>query len=220
MKTVIFDLDGTIADTSKDLLNAANSCFESLGYKKVLSQTEHYTTAFSGGRALLRTGFDLIGHEYNEDKISQHYLTFLQDYERNISIYSVLYPEVRNAVNQLKNKGFCVGICTNKPEFLAEKLMANLNFREEFGSLIGADTLPVRKPDPAPLIEAIKRCGGSLSEALLVGDTVTDFKTARAAGIPIILVEFENSQDLRHLKADAYLTDYKDLLAVSKSILS
>ena len=94
------------------------------------------------------------------------------------------------AVEALKTAGYRVAICTNKPEALARVLLDRLGVLAAFGALIGADTLPVRKPDPAPFRASVERAGGDPARALLVGDTVTDRDTARAAGVPCVLVSF------------------------------
>ena len=105
-----------------------------------------------------------------------------------------------------------LGVCTNKPEGLAESLMQKLGVRALFGSLIGADTLPVRKPDPAPFFEAVARAGGAGGPSLLVGDTITDHSTARAAGVPSVLVTFgPGAEEVRELQPDALLKGYEAL---------
>ncbi len=115
--------------------------------------------------------------------------------------------------------GFAVGICTNKPEGLAEILMQRLGVRDMFGALIGADTLPVRKPDPAPLRETVTRLGGDMARATLIGDTVTDRETARAAGIPSVLVTFgPDGRGVADLQPEALLDHYDDLDGVLEAV--
>jgi phosphoglycolate phosphatase len=98
--------------------------------------------------------------------------------------------------------------------------MRDLGAREAFASLVGADTLPVRKPDPAPLIEAVRRAGGRLERSLLVGDTVTDRETARAAGVPSVLVTFgPTGQAVRDLAPEAVIDRFDELAAVAEALL-
>ena len=93
--------------------------------------------------------------------------------------------------------------------------MTRLGVRAAFGSLVGADTLPVRKPDPAPLIEAVRRAGGDPARSLLVGDTVTDRATARAAGVPSVLVTFgPGAEDVAALEPEALIGHYDELPGV------
>ena len=221
MKTVIFDLDGTLADTSADLLNAANKCFEALGYKSSLNLIDHAHIALRGGRALLKKGYDLEKISYTEDDVSNQYPLFLDIYEKNISTETFFYPGVRRALKILKQADFKLGICTNKPAYLAEKLMSDLNYRAEFCSLVGSDSIPFKKPHPEHYFESVRRCGGDIEKSLLVGDTITDYDTARAAGVPIILVDFgPGRHNIKGLKPDAFLSDYRDLFNICKDLIS
>ena len=147
-----------------------------------------------------------------EDAVDEEYDHFLAVYEENIDRKTVLYPGAVSAVEQLLELGLNVGICTNKPEALAERLMQRLGVRGLFGSLIGADTLPTRKPDAAPYLAAVERAGGDPALSVLIGDTETDVKTARAAGVPIVLVAFgPEGPGIERLQPDALLRDYGDL---------
>ena len=221
MKTVIFDLDGTLADTSADLLNAANSCFLALGHKTFLNLTDHAHIALRGGRALLKAGFDLEEISYTEEDITAEYPLFLNTYEKTLSVQTSLYPGVRASLKMLKEAGFNLGICTNKPAYLAEKLMSNMNFRAEFSSLVGSDSIPFKKPHPEHYFESVRRCGGNIEKSLLVGDTITDFDTARAANVPIVLVDFgPGHHTIEHLNPDAFLSDYNDLFDICNKLIS
>ena len=190
MRTVIFDLDGTLADTGDDLIAAANACFRGLGHGDVLDPEGDKATAFRGGRAMLRLGFDRLGGAWDESHVDAQYPLLLESYGQNIDVHTRFYPGAAAAVARLKAAGYAVGICTNKPEALAHDLMTRLGGRDWFASLVGADTLTTRKPDPAPLLEAVARAGGDPARTVLVGDTITDRETARAAGMPCVLVTF------------------------------
>ena len=185
MRCVVFDLDGTLADTSADLLAAANAALGGavLGPGDAL-------TAFHGGRAMLRLGFQRLGREWTEADVDAGYPVLLEAYRAGIATHTRLYPGAMEAVEVLKSAGMAVAVCTNKPEGLAELLLAELGVREAFGALVGADTFPVRKPDPVPYRAAVERAGGMVTRSMLVGDTETDAKTGIAAGVPVALVTF------------------------------
>lgn len=220
MKTVIFDLDGTLAETSGDLIAAANACFALMGAGAVLDPVKDAGTALRGGRAMLRLGMDRIGRNGAEAEVDRYYPILLEAYSGAIDTYTVLYPGAMEAVARLRNDGYAVGICTNKPAALAETLMARLGARDAFASLIGADTLPVRKPDPAPLVEAVRRAGGDPARALLVGDTLTDRETARAAGMPSVLVTFgPGGEDVAGLQPEGLIAHYDELHAMVKQLI-
>lgn len=210
MRTVIFDLDGTLADTSGDLLAAANACFRAMGHGDVLGAGDE-GVALRGGKMMLRTGLARLG-QADETLVEKWYPDLLAAYGAALDHHTVLYPGAMAAVDSLKTRGFGVGICTNKPEALAEALMVSLAARDAFGALVGADTLPVRKPDPAPLIETVTRLGGDPRRTCLVGDSVTDRETARAAQVPSILVTFGPSgEDMAALAPEALLQSFDDL---------
>lgn len=211
---VIFDLDGTLADTSGDLLAAANACFRQMGHGDVLQVERDAGVALRGGRMMLRTGLERVG-ALDEAVIDAYYPTLLEAYRSDIDTHTVLYPGAMEAVEALKTAGYAVGICTNKPEALAELLLTRLGIRDAFASLVGADTLAVRKPDPEPLFEAARRAGVEAQRCLLVGDSDTDRNTARAAGVPSVLVSFGPSgADMAALEPEALIGSFDELPGV------
>lgn len=218
MRSVIFDLDGTLADTAADLLAAANHAFELAGLGRPLTAIDAPTAGF-GSRAMLQRGSDLLGLNWGEDDIARHVPPLLAAYEDDIARESRFFPGAAETVVTLKDAGWRVGICTNKPDHLAEKLLQALGHRNLFDALVGANTLPVRKPDPAPLWHAIDLVGGTRERAVLVGDTITDRKTAAAAGVPVILVTMGPEGELvRGFNPEGVLDDYAALPALLSQI--
>lgn len=219
MRSVIFDLDGTLADTSADLIAAANACFRTLGAGDLLHPETDALTAFHGGRAMLRLGFSRLG-EVREAEVDRQYPLLLAAYAEAIDTHTRLYPGAVAAVQALRAAGFACAICTNKPEGLAETLTRRLGIRDLFGALIGADTLPTRKPDAAPYRAAVERVGGTVARSLLVGDTMTDRDTARACGVPVVLVTFgPEGRGVARLEPEALLDHFDDLPALAARLL-
>ncbi len=217
MTSVIFDLDGTLADTSGDLLAAANVCFRDMGAGDVLTAADA-GAALRGVRSMLTLGLTRLDR-MDEALIAKYYPILLEAYDGAIDLHTVMYPGAMDAVAAIRADGFAVGICTNKPAALAEKLLKSLGVRDAFASMIGADTLPVRKPDPAPLFEAARQAGGS-ETCILIGDSDTDRNTARAAGVPSVLVTFGPAgDDMAALEPEALLHDYADLPALARRFL-
>ncbi|MGZ2258333.1 HAD-IA family hydrolase [Roseobacter sp. A03A-229] len=221
MKTVIFDLDGTLADTSGDLIAAANTCFREMGAGDVLDPVQDAGTALRGGRAMLTLGMARLGRAEDRATIDHYYPVLLEAYGAAIDVHTRMYPRAMEAVELLKGAGYGVGICTNKPEGLAETLLQRLGVRDAFAALVGADTLPVRKPDPEPLFEAARRAGGDPARCVLIGDSDTDRNTARAASVPCVLVTFGPAGgDMAALEPEGLLDDYAALPALVDRLLA
>ena len=220
MRTVIFDLDGTLADTSADLIAAANACFRGLGQGDVLDPVADARVAFRGGRAMLTLGFARLGRPHAEAEIAAQYPVLIDAYAENIDANTVLYEGVVEAIEDLKTKGYAVGVCTNKPEDLADRLLTRLGVRDLFASMIGARTVGVPKPDPKPYIAAVEGAGGQVAQSFLVGDTETDRATARAAGVACVLVTFGPDGDaVKAMEPEALLPSYADLARVTRELI-
>lgn len=216
MRTVIFDLDGTLVDSSADLIAAANACFDSA----LLDTATDAATAFRGGRAMLRLGFSRQRVGWSEGDVDGAYPRLLAAYEAGIATSTRPYPGAVEAVERLRSAGYRTGICTNKPERLSRLLLTRLGIDGLFNGLVGADTLAVRKPDPAPYRLAVERSGGALAASLLVGDTDTDRMTARAAGVPCALVTFgPEGKAVADLEPEALLADYATLGEVVSQLI-
>jgi len=212
MATVVFDLDGTLADTSGDLIAAANHVFRVRGLGELLDPDRDRATALRGGRAMLRLGFARAGPGHGPEDVEAGYPPLLDAYARALSVHSRLYPGAMAAVGRLRAAGYRTAVCTNKPAALAEDLLVRLGARDAFGALVGADTLPVRKPDPAVLVEAVRRAGGPPGRAVMIGDTETDRATARAAGVPCVLVTFgPDGRGVAALQPEGMLDGYDAL---------
>jgi phosphoglycolate phosphatase len=220
MKTVVFDLDGTLADTSGDLIAAANACFRDMGAGDLLDPEKDAGTALRGGRAMLRLGVSRMGRTADDPLIDEYYQALLDHYARDIDTHTRLYDGAMDAVEVLKQRGYIVAICTNKPEALARELLTRLGILDRFAAMLGADSLPVRKPDPEHLLETVRRAGGNPTQCLLVGDSDTDRNTSKAAGLPSILVTFGPSgDDMAALAPEALLERYSDLPDLVEQLL-
>ena len=220
MRCAIFDLDGTLVDTSTDLIAAANAALEAMGAGSPLDPVADAPTAFAGGRAMLRLGLARAGRSADEDVIEAQYPRLLAAYEGAIDHHSRPYPGAIAAVEGLARAGWKVGICTNKPVHLAELLLVRLGMRGLFAALVGQGTLPVRKPDPAPYFETVARLGGVPGRSYLLGDTITDRDTARAAGVPVALVTFgPDGAAVARLQPDALLDAFDTLGHLSERLV-
>ncbi|HEU0099601.1 MAG TPA: phosphoglycolate phosphatase [Allosphingosinicella sp.] len=205
---VAFDLDGTLADTAPDLAEALNHALAALGRPPVAPASVRNLIGH-GGRALLRRGLAASG-DSSEALVEQGYPILLEHYAAHICDGTRPFPGLEEALDSVAGAGAALAVCTNKAEALAAKLIGALGWGDRFAAVVGGDTLAVRKPDPAPLLEAIARAGGG--RAALVGDSIVDAETARAAGLPFVAVSFGYSdRPVEALGADAVIADYRDL---------
>ena len=236
---IVFDLDGTLADTSADLLAAANQAVAEAGWPPMLSHPKDALCAFRGGRAMLKLSYARLAAQGGSDLpqeeafIEAGYPRLLAAYGDAIDTHTRLYEGAVQAVQALRAAGHATAICTNKPEALAVDLVAKLGVSDLFDALVGADTLPTRKPDVAPYHETLRRAAKrrfgvdlgadvrDFPQSCLIGDTVTDRETARAAGVPSILVGFgPEGGDIARLSPEAILDHYSDLPALIERVLS
>jgi len=213
MRTAVFDLDGTLADTAADLIAAANATLAEAGHGTPLDPAGDRATAFAGGRAMLRAGLARAGAD--EAEAQALYPRLLDRYAVGLAVETRLYDGAEAALDRLAADGWQLAVCTNKPERLARLLLEALGVAGRFVALLGADSLPWKKPDPRHLVETIARAGGEASRAALVGDTVSDRNAARAAGIPCVLVGFgPDGGAVAALGAEAVVADFAELPAV------
>lgn len=169
---------------------------------------------------MLSLGLQRLERTNGADVLDHYYPVLLEAYAKDIDSRTVMYDGAMDAVEALKTLGYGVGIATNKPEGLAEELLRRLGVRDAFASMVGADTLSVRKPNPEHLFEAARRAGGDPALTCLIGDTDTDRNTARNAGVPCVLVTFGPAGgDMAALEPEALLDHYKDLPDIVTNLL-
>jgi phosphoglycolate phosphatase len=212
---VAFDLDGTLADTAPDLTAALNHVLAEFGRPAIPAETVRNLVGH-GARALIRNGLSATGG-FTDALVEQGFPLFMDFYGRNICNGTAPYSGVEAAMDDLAEKGVALAMCTNKPESLALQLIDALGWQGRFKSIVGGDTLPVRKPDPAPLLKAIADAGGSA--AAFVGDSITDADTARAASMPLVAVSFGFSgRPVTELGADAIIDHFDRLVPTLSSL--
>ena len=212
---VAFDLDGTLADTAPDLAAALNHALARMGRPIVDPGSVRYLVGH-GARALLRKGLATSG-ESHEELVEQGFPHFIDFYAANICNGTTCYPGIEPVLDELKACGVRTALCTNKPERLTGLLLDALGWADHFDAVVGGDTLPVRKPDPAPLREAIARAGGG--RAVFVGDSITDADTAQAANLPFVAVSFGFSdRPATGLGADAVIDAFDELIPALEAL--
>lgn len=212
---VIFDLDGTLADTAPDLTAALNHTLGQIG-RAALRADQVRRMVGHGARTLLHRGLAATG-EVSNALIDRTLPLFLEFYAAHIADATRPFGGVDSALAALDAQGVRCAVCTNKPERLARALIAALGWKGRFAAIVGGDTLPKRKPDPAPILETLARAGGG--RAAFVGDSISDTDAARAAGIPCIALTFGYSdRPAQRLGATALIDHFDKLIPTLERI--
>ena len=215
--TVVFDLDGTLVDTAPDLTNALNHVLVERGHAPVTLATIRSTVGY-GARVMIEEGLRQTGVTDDIDAMLEGFLRY---YEKNIAVESRLFPGALTALEELRVRGVRLAICTNKRENLAHLLLEALDITGFFQAIAGRDSFPMSKPHPGHLLRTIEAAGGDPENALMVGDSDIDVKTAKSAGVPVIWVSFGYSPPgpLDGPPPDASIDDFGQLTAEAGHLL-
>ena len=191
--TIIFDLDGTLVNTAPDLMNAHNHVMKKFGYE-TKSTEDIRKLVGKGAKSLIgRSVWGQARKEFSkidDDGIKKEMVTeFINFYAKNIANESKLINGALNFLKWCKENNISMGICTNKQDYLAVDLLKKINVYKYFEYVAGSNTFDYCKPDPRHLTNVIEIMQGELDKSLMIGDSETDSNTAKAAGIPFILLE-------------------------------
>jgi phosphoglycolate phosphatase len=188
-RTIVFDLDGTLVDTAPDLLASLNVLFAREGLDPV-DPVAGRTMIGGGVRRLLERGIALQGRVFTPDQVDELLSAYIAHYAEHIADLSRPFPGVEAALDALAARHDRLAVCTNKLAWLSLRLLERLGLADRFDAICGRDTFGVQKPDPEVLRQTVRAAGGTLAEAVMVGDSATDIRTARAAGVPVVAVDF------------------------------
>jgi len=204
--TLLFDLDGTLVDTAPDIHDALQASLEQAGLPLVSEDLVRRWIGNGAGKLCDRAITGDMAGDAPKDLAARVLALFLVEYEKRICERSCLYEGVRDGLDRLRADGYRLGCVTNKPEGLARELLIRLDLGEEWISVVvGGDTLPVKKPDPAPVYHAMEAFGASAASTMFVGDSNTDVRTARNAGIGVVCVPYgyNHGDDIHDSRPDA-----------------
>jgi N-acetyl-D-muramate 6-phosphate phosphatase len=217
IKTVLFDLDGTLADTAPDLAGALNHVLkthnrEPLPFETIRPYVSH------GGVALTTLGFGK-----NHPEFDNLYKELLAHYETNIANETVLFEGMNELLLELEKNNISWGVVTNKPEWLTEPLLEALNLSSRAVTIVSGDTLEQRKPHPAPILHACEQAGSEASECIYVGDAERDIEAGNAAGMHSIIALFgyiSESDTPSNWNAHASINHPKEILSIIDTLNS
>ncbi|MGA0594110.1 phosphoglycolate phosphatase [Enterovirga sp. CN4-39] len=214
----VFDLDGTLAHTAPDLIGTLNVILAREGLPPVALDDARELIG-AGARALVDRGFVAAGRELTPKKSDELYRDFLAHYAENLCVASHLFDGVEAALDKIEASGFRLAVCTNKIEAHSRQLLRALGTADRFAAICGRDTFAYFKPDPRHLTLTIEAAGGDPSRAIMVGDSLTDIATAKAAGIPVVAVTFGyTDRPVRELDPDIAIDAFEELPAAVASI--
>lgn len=186
---IVFDLDGTLVDTAPDLLESLNHSLAS-GGAAITDIAGFHQYVGHGGRVMIERAYAAQQRALEKAEHDRLFGLFLDHYGTNIPGRSLPYPGVVDSLARFEAAGWLLAVCTNKTETFSRKLLEALGIGSRFAAICGADTFAFRKPDPRHLLETIRMAQGDPSRAVMVGDSRTDIDTAKAAGIPVVAVDF------------------------------
>lgn len=214
---LIFDLDGTLVDTAPDLLGALNAVLAREGRRPVdLADLRHLVG--HGARAMLAEAFLRTGEAAEPERLPGLIDAFIAHYREHIANASAAFPGVEATLAALAANGARLGVLTNKPHELAVPLLEALDLAKYFGAIHGAGRFSYNKPDARVFHHVVEELGGG--QALMIGDSATDVATARAAGVPVILVSYGYTPEPAHtLGADAVLDSFGDISIAVRRLL-
>ena len=210
---IAFDLDGTLVDTAPDLIATLNAVFIDRDIPPV--PYDEVRQMIGGGvKVLLERGLSAQGLAASPHDLDALYSIYLERYAATIADHSRPFPGLTAALDRLQGDGYGFAVCTNKLEWLSVRLLDALGLSERFAAICGQDTFGTPKPDPQMLRQTIQKAGGDPAAAIMVGDSATDIDTAKAAGIPVVAVDFGYTETpVRLLAPDCVISHFDELPA-------
>ncbi|MBK1643456.1 phosphoglycolate phosphatase [Thiocapsa imhoffii] len=212
-KMILIDVDGTLVDSVPDLTYCVDVMMERLGRPPRGEAAVRNWVGNGVERLVRRALLGRLDGEPDEAEVAVALPIFLELYAQNVSQRSLLYPGVREGLAFMTGAGYPLGCVTNKAARFTEPLLRDLGIRDQFSLVVSGDTLPLKKPDPMPLLHAAAFFGVDPAHALMIGDSVSDVKAARSAGFGIICMSYgyNHGQDIRAAEPDAVIDSMSEL---------
>ncbi len=217
---VVFDLDGTLAETAPDIMRVLNVILvrEQL---PTLPLERARELVGAGARALIERGFRVSGRPLEPETLERLFEDFLLIYAEDVASDSFIHDGVPEAMATLAAEGFKLAVCTNKPILHTRLILDHFGITDRFAAVAGRDSFPYHKPDPRHLTLTIEAAGGDPARAVMIGDSRTDIDTARAAGIPSICVPFGYTDvPIESLNPDRVIRHFDELAGAVREVLA
>ncbi|WP_035057172.1 phosphoglycolate phosphatase [Andreprevotia chitinilytica] len=214
-----FDLDGTLVDSIADLARAANLARADLGLAPLEVATVESYVGDGAASLVARTLANDYAAEFTGTSSQKEAMArFDTHYKQGLKIATEFYPAVQETLHTLHQRGYPLAIVTNKPERFTLPLLALLGIHEHFDCVVAGDTLPQKKPSAEPLLHVADKLGVPPGEMLMVGDSKNDLLAARAAGSPVVMVDYGYGENVADMAADAVISNFGELLDVIEQL--
>jgi len=212
-KLILIDLDGTLVDSVPDLAFCVDHMMRRIG-REAWGETRVRDWVGNGVERLVRRALTgQLDGEPDDAVFEQSYPIFIELYQNHNGENSLLYPGVQEGLDYMAEQGYALGCVTNKAAQFTEPLLVALGIHHRFRTIISGDSLPRKKPDPMPLLHAAEVFGVTPADSLMLGDSVSDVKAARAAGFQIVCVSYgyNHGRDIREAEPDAVIDSFIEL---------
>jgi len=209
----MIDVDGTLVDSVPDLAYCVDELMIAMDREKWGEEKVRHWVGNGVPKLVERALTGELEGAVNQDDYDKAYPIFLDLYAKNTSGRSSLYPGVREGLDYMKAQGYTLGCVTNKAEQFTLPILKDLGIFDEFGIVISGDTLAKKKPDPLPLLHAAKFFGVNPTDAMMLGDSISDVKASRAAGFKVICMSYgyNHGDDIRDANPDLVIDSMAEL---------
>jgi len=215
---LVFDLDGTLAETAPDLVATLNVLLTREGFPPVPYETARSMVG-GGARALIERGLAHSGGSLPAARIDAMFDEYLSYYDAHIADATTLFPGVGAALDRFEAAGWRFAVCTNKIEYSAVLLLEALGIAGRFSAICGKNSFPMSKPDGRALLMTIDKAGGRSDRAIMVGDSKTDIETAQNARVPVVAVDFGYTElPVEAYEPDRVISHFDDLWDAAESL--
>ncbi len=216
MYGLIFDLDGTLVDTAPDLLGATNAVLRSVGRREVDPATLRHMVGF-GARSLIQQAMAATGAPVEDAQLAELFDRFIVHYRAHIADFSRPFDGVVETLSALQAEGAHLAVLTNKPQEMADLLLKALRLDRFFAVIYGAGRMSYVKPDARIFHDVLRDL--NVARGIMIGDSITDVATARAAKAPVILVDYGYTPEPAHtLGGDAVTGDFTQIPALARRL--